>query len=56
MMNISIEDMKSCVQEWFAQAMNYEELFNIYYSVLSECQKQAVFMADAISKEGTDNG
>lgn len=54
-MDISIEDMKSCIQEWFAQAMNYEQLFDIYYAVMSECNKQSVYMAQSLSKEGYDN-
>ena len=55
-MDVSIEEMKSCIQEWYAQAMSYENLFEIHYAVMSECNKQAVYMAHAISEEGNDNG
>lgn len=47
-MDISIEDMKICIQEWFAQAMSHEELFEIYYAVLSEANKQSVYMVHAL--------
>lgn len=47
-MDISIEDMKICIQEWFAQARSYEELFEIHYAVLSEANKQAAYMAHAL--------
>lgn len=53
-MDISIEDMKFCIEEWFAQAISYEELFEIYYAVLSEVNKQAVYMAHAIAEEKED--
>ena len=56
MINIPIEDMKACIDDWYAQARNYEELFEIHYAVMSECNKQAVYMARDISKEGVDNG
>ena len=55
-MDVSIEEMKSCIQEWYAQSMSYEHLFEIHYAVMSECNKQAVYMAHAISEEGADNG
>ena len=55
-MDVSIEEMKSCIQEWYAQAMSYENLFEIHYAVMSECNKQAVYMAHAISEGGSDNG
>ena len=42
-MDVSIEEMKSCIQEWYAQAMSYENLFEIHYAVMSECNKQAVY-------------
>jgi hypothetical protein len=48
-MNISIEDMKSCVQEWFAQAYSFEDLADIFYAIKSEADKQFVYMAEQIS-------
>ena len=49
-MNIPTEDMKSCIQEWFAQAYDYEDLAEIFYAVKSECDKQFVFMAEQIAE------
>lgn len=51
-MTTSLDEMKSCIQEWYAQASSYEELFEIHYAVLSEANKQAVYMAQEIAKEG----
>lgn len=48
-MNISIEDMKSCIEEWFAQALDFEDLKDIYIAVRSEADKQFVYMADSIA-------
>ena len=50
-MNIPSEDMKLMIQEWFAQAMDYETLGEIYYAVRSESEKQLGYMAEAIAKE-----
>ena len=55
-MMISTEDMKSCIQEWYAQALDYEELFEIHYAVQSEANKQAVFIANEIAKKEFTNG
>ena len=54
-MDISIEDMKSCIQEWFAQALGFEDLAEIFYAVKSETDKQFVYMAEQICKERNDN-
>lgn len=50
-MNISIEDMKSCIQEWFGEIYCFEDLAEVYYSVRSEIDKQFVNMAEQICKE-----
>ena len=57
-MDVCIDDMKQCVQEWFAQAMDFETLFDIYYAVKSETEEQAIYMAQCISDERrrADNG
>lgn len=55
-MMISTEDMKSCIPEWYAQALNYEDLFEIHYAVQSEANKQAVFVANEIAKRELTNG
>lgn len=53
-MNISTEDMKSCIQEWFVQAYSFEDLAEIFYAVKSETDKQFVYMAKQIAKEIKD--
>lgn len=53
-MSISTEDMKSCIQEWFAQAYNFEDLADIFYAVKSETDRQFVYMAEQISKNIKD--
>lgn len=54
-MDISIEDMKICIQEWFAQAISYEEIFEIHHVVLSEAIKQAIYMVHALADEKKDD-
>lgn len=53
-MNISTEDMKSCIQEWFVQAYSFEDLAEIFYAVKSETDKQFVCMAKQIAEEIKD--
>lgn len=55
-MNISLEDMKSCIQEWFAQAHSFEDLAEIFYAVKSETDKQFVYIADSIAEQRADAG
>ena len=50
-MDISIDDMKSCLQEWFGQAYSFEDLAEIYYAVRSETDKQFSEMAEQICLE-----
>lgn len=50
-MNISIEDMKSCIQEWFAETYCFEDLAEVYYAIRSEIDKQFVYMAERICKD-----
>lgn len=50
-MNISIEDMKSCIQEWFGEIYCFEDLAEVYYAVRLEVDKQFVYMAEQICKE-----
>ena len=53
-MDVSIEDMKSCIEEWFAQARDFEELAEILYAVKAVADKQFVFMAKEIAKDIKD--
>lgn len=38
------DDMKSCIQEWMAQALNIEDLAKIYATIVSETDKQLAYM------------
>jgi hypothetical protein len=55
-MYISTEDMKSCIQEWFAQALGFDDLREIYNAVRSEADKQFEYMADSIAKQRAEDG
>ena len=47
-MNISLEDMRSMIQEWFSQADNLFDLAEIYYTIRDEATIQFKFMAEEI--------
>lgn len=49
-MNISLDDMKSCIQEWLLQALSFEELGEIYKTVSFETEKMFVYVAKEIAK------
>lgn len=53
-MNISIEDIKGCIQEWFAETYCLEDLAEVYYTARSEVDKQFVYMAEQIAKGKQD--
>ena len=55
-MNISTDDMKSYIQEWFAQALGFDDLRDIYNAVRSEADKQFEYMADSIAKQRAEDG
>lgn len=55
-MTVSLEDMKSCIQEWFAQALGFDDLREIYNTVRSEADKQFEYMADQIAKQRAEDG
>ena len=48
-MAISFEEIIFRIQEWFAEARTYEELFKIYHTMITECDRQAVYMANEIA-------
>lgn len=54
MTDISYEDMRSCIQEWFAQAISAADVAETYYEVRNETDKQMRFMLREL-QEG-DNG
>lgn len=47
---ISEEDMRSCIQEWMAQALDIEDLAKIYATIISETDKQLSYVAEQIKK------
>ena len=44
-------EMRECLQERYARALTFEDLFEIHYAVLAEADKQAVFMSHELAKE-----
>ena len=42
------EEMRECLQEWYAQALTFEDLFEIHCAVRAEVDKQAVFMGHEV--------
>ena len=48
---ISEEEMRSCIQEWIAQAVCIEDLAKIYATIISETDKQLSYMSEQIAKE-----
>ena len=47
-MDISSEDMRSMIQEWFSQADNLCDLAEIYYAIRDESTNQFEFIAEEI--------
>ncbi len=42
----SVEDMKSCIQEWFSEALNPVEVAKTYHEIQQEAEKQLGFMME----------
>lgn len=40
----SVDDMKSCIQEWFSEALNPVEVAKTYHEVQQEVEKQLELM------------
>ena len=45
------DEMRSCIQEWMAQALDIEDLAKIYATIISETDKQLSYMSEQIEKE-----
>lgn len=56
MASVSIEDMKLCIQEWFAQESNLVGLTALYVEVRMEIDKQLQYMTSCIGKNMAENG
>ena len=50
---VSEEEMRSCIQEWMAQALDIESLAKIFAIITSETEKQLLYMAEQITKDLT---
>ena len=49
-MRTTTEDMRVTIQEWFAEAVSFDELRDAYYAVREEADKQFVEVADYIAR------
>lgn len=50
----ALDDMRSCIQEWFAQAISAEDLREIYFVVRSEADKQYEYMFEMLKEVETE--
>lgn len=48
---VSEEEMRSCIQEWMAQALCIEDLAKIHATIISETYKQLAYMSEQIKDE-----
>lgn len=48
---VSYEEMISCIQEWMAQALCIEDLAKTYATIISETDKQLVYMSEQIKND-----
>ena len=53
---VPVEDMKSCIQEWFAQEYTLEGVGVLYFELRQEIEKQLHVMTHAIAQDMHDNG
>lgn len=51
---ITTEEMRLMIQEWMAQALCIEDLAKIYATIISETDKQLVYMSEQIEKNILD--
>ena len=47
------DEMRSCIQEWMAQALDIEDLAKIYATIISETDKQLSYVVEQITKSIT---
>ena len=51
---VSEEEMRSCIQEWMAQALCIEDLAKIYATIISETDKQLSYMSEQLAHKLDD--
>lgn len=56
MKSVSIDDMKLCIQEWFAQEYDLVGLTSLYVEIRMEIDKQLQYMTNSIGKNMAENG
>ena len=47
------DEMRSCIQEWMAQALDIEDLAKIYATIISETDKQLTYMIEQLANKIT---
>ena len=47
------DEMRSCIQEWMAQALDIEDLAKIYATIISETEKQLSYMSEQLTNQIT---
>lgn len=50
----STDDMKSCIQEWFSEALDTKEVARTYHVVVSEAEKMMENQMDELQKGGSE--
>ncbi len=53
---VPIDDMKLCIQEWFAQETDLVGLTSLYVEVRMEIDKLLQYMTNSIGKSMAENG
>ena len=49
------EEMRSCIEEWMAEAYSIEQLAKMYSAIINEADLQLTNMAEQISNEIKQN-
>lgn len=51
----STDDMRSCIQEWFAEALDVKEVAKTYHIVVAEAEKMMECAMDELQKGGSQD-
>ena len=51
---ISIDDIKSLVQEWFSDCSNYIDVIKLYHEIVRECEIQSEYTCEQLMKGGME--
>ena len=47
----SVDEMRSCIQEWFSDALTHVEIAKTYHEILQEAEKQIELCMQNIDKD-----